>query len=410
MIELILLSVVLFKVILLYLAKRGASKLKQHENINHSIDKGFYVIIPVYNETNVIKNCISHWAELIKDTGIKVVLSCSKRENKKSATTEYLARLSINKINSSDIIIVSCPESEDSMAKQINYAIDTLDDWNVIAIYNVDSQCKAKDIIYNFNIVNDDDETIVQQYGLYYSNRSFSFRDIILEYFAYWQSTWAIGFEMANIEFNNIANLAGCKLINRFNYVVGHGMYLSKKVHRKIGPLPIQFFNEDMHYSLIINICGIHIKRGAGWSISSTTNNLSDCLNQQSCWALGPYNAFLYSIKDYKIYGTLLLRIKLFLHYVYWCFGPLFIFTSLAMAGDKMIECICLVYIFLIFSFIPGFINLYLHKKTSLKYLVYSPITLPLVYILHCIGPIKTFYLSITRKRSELFNEYKTEK
>ena len=120
----------------------------------------------------------------------------------------------IIKQHSKNIEVINCPNLSGTMANQLNYATKDLNDEEIIAIYNIDSE--PEENTFKYVIDNIDDNSVYQQVS-YFDDKNKG----IMQSAENWQNRWSIVYEM------------GKYLSNRkieFKYCIGHGLFMKKKI------------------------------------------------------------------------------------------------------------------------------------------------------------------------------------
>ena len=384
----------------------------------HKFRQSVFLIIPVLREQGLIVNSVESFSKLA--TGqvhiVYVTSAKEKTQNGEQTTLDILNKLKIEY----PIEVIHCPIVKNaSMAHQINYAIkkiiDKQKDEPVFGIYNVDSQVTLKSIKeatailvknYNSNIV-------VQQYTLYPSVSGG-----IISHIALWQNRWSLHFELGRVLMGQ--NKYFRKICRTFNYVIGHGLFFTKRTWYEIGGLPQSVANEDAAMSLSLytqNYC-IHPMHNIEYALIA--KNLSVYIKQQSVWFNGPFYSFLYALKLYQsrghqkffLYNCYIGAIKLFAHALYWLLGPIFIWLVIPLYYHNSYKfliawyCVALYHCYVLNIITMYYVNK-IKKNTILN--VGNIIDSIFAYILHCVGPWYSV-IKILLKKNSIKDKYKTEK
>jgi len=393
--------------------------VQKETDIKLSVDTNkecLFILIPVLAEVGRIEKTVEYFiGTFSRDVNIKLVLITSESEYlyyPKTQNTIFAAK-ELAKRHNDKVIHCHYPKTNGRMSHQLNWGIKNLGESitgdSLIAIYNADSKPHPetfKWILFKRSL--DPDLNVFQQHGDYTKNINSKTNSIILSA-ALWQNRWAIGFEL----FKAIRSVKSYKnnFFRPLNYLIGHGLIISKSVYDKSVGFSEIFHNEDAILGLELSFIKEKITPLPYFDISDTPDTIPSLYRQKIHWFLGPsqsFNYFKYLSKKYRGYSlkerTVLLfqAFKLFLHAIYWIFGPVFMFfIILYPIGAKNISLLAISYsIFFLYFTLPNFLalNLYEPKKTKRQTLnlIYSFLGGGLIcYFLHGLSAISSIFLTI---------------
>ncbi len=393
-------------------------------------DFNFIIIIPVLNEGKIIKDTIEYFLKLLKPFGnSKLVIVTTDKEFLKIDCPEGNTINILKSINYNKLIKINYPGVNGKMAHQLNFAIDYLVknnilDHQLVGIYNADSRPEEKTfswIATNFNL----GDKIFQQYGNYFNNlasiyKKDFFSKIILFSSSAWQNRWSIGFEIFNnLKQSSFLNNKKLPLLYPLNYCIGHGLFFTKDVFFDVGGFSENMHNEDAILGLELCYKKEYIKPIPYFDYADSPNSLKSLFFQKATWFFGPFQSFSYykilrkNNKESGLFRLFVLSCKLFLHAVYWFFGPLmllyFFIYSLIIKNFSLF-----ILIYSIYLVIPNFIAYLLSKKDkkikTYQAFIYIFIGSFFAYILHglsaCYSILCFVYSLFTKKETE---KYKTK-
>ncbi len=218
-----------------------------------------YVLIPVLAEVGRIEETVGYFIDTFStEVNIKIVLITAESEFlylKQNPNTIDTCKILAKKFCD---IVVHChyPREDGKMSHQLNYGIEKiiggLEDDTLIAIYNADSKTHR----YTFRWVTiqrmkDSSRSVFQQYGDYTKNVYEKTNSILLSA-ALWQNRWAMGLELFKA-------LTALGLYDRndwrrpVNYLIGHGLFISKGTYKKTSGFSEIFHNEDILLGLEVS-------------------------------------------------------------------------------------------------------------------------------------------------------------
>lgn len=358
--------------------------LKKHSKVK--------VVIPAMNEVNNVKKSVNYFKKL--SNFCEVIYVTTSKEKNMSTYNEI--KKEIIKQHSKNIEVINCPNLSGTMANQLNYATKDLNDEEIIAIYNIDSE--PEENTFKYVIDNIDDNSVYQQVS-YFDDKNKG----IMQSAENWQNRWSIVYEM------------GKYLSNRkieFKYCIGHGLFMKKKILEKYGYFSEKDINEDNEFGYRLIINKIMIKPIPYLEQADFARNKQIYVKQQSTWVNGPLYAFRYyknNPKNLKNFIISLLNFKAFLS---WLLLPLISYMCVIISLIYNVKIFVIVMLILIF-YITGInylSNKILIKKGYLKVKYKIDIMSDLLFfMLHSFGGYITIYKVITGKNN-IKNKYNTEK
>lgn len=399
--------------------------------------KKMFLLIPVLNEQKVIKESVEHFAKFASDT-IEIVYITSAKEDLKGANkTTHDILLELQKSNR--ISVIKCPITENAiMAHQLNYAVNEIAKNNndfIISLYNVDSKTAKETLLYIANSIEKDRKKVFQQFTFYPFTKP-----NILSHIALWQNRWTLHFELGRLLFDQMVlktfyNRYAPKLsrlLRPLHYVIGHGLFFDYSVYKDVSGFAEDETNEDAFLGYIMYTKGYELSTVPCLEKADIAKSIKVYLKQQSVWFNGPFMAFKYFFRLLKkqnnnrlkrdgfktIYEKIdgfLGAIKLFLHSVYWLFGPIVILVLLPFA--VFITCplsyffVC-VLLSIYHAFGINMITYFMMKKlyrNDFKFMPALMLKAIIAYALHAVGPMMAVYKTIIRKNN-IKHKYKTEK
>lgn len=366
--------------------------VKNKYEINKKNNSKITIIIPAMNEVKNVKKSVDYFKKL--DDICNVIYVTTSKE--KDMETYNTLKSEIKKYDNSNLCVINCPNTDGTMATQINYAIKGLSDNDIVAIYNIDSQPERNTFKYVLNNIN---ESIVLQQVSYFDDQLKG----VMKGAENWQNRWSLIYEM------------GKYLSNRkyeFKYCIGHGLFIYKKIFDKIGLFSETEINEDNEFGYRLNINNILIKPIPYMEQADFAKSKKIYIKQQSTWVNGPLYAFKYYNNNAKTINNFILSILNYKAFISWWLFPLFCIILIILTSIYEIVFLPLV-LFLILFYITG-INFFANRllirlgylKNKYKIDVISDL---LFFSLHSFGSYVTLYKIITGENN-ILNKYNTEK
>ena len=371
-----------------YLIKHSKIELKinKKEKVN--------IIIPIYREVKNIERSVNYFKNFSEFCDVYYVTTSKEKDG---ATYEEVKK-QMEKQQTQNIFLDNCPNTEGTMANQLNYLAKKMPNNSIIAIYNIDSFPEIKTFQY---IINNIKENEVYQQVSFFNNDNRR----IMRSAQNWQNRWSIIYEMGKY----LSNKG-----NSFIYTIGHGLFLRKSILDKCGYWSEEEINEDNEFGYRLLCNNIRIKPIPFLEKADFANNLLIYVKQQSTWVNGPLYAFSYFKKGKrKDIKTLWLTLLNFKAYISWTFFPIFflVFTIISIFYNY-IYAILIVTLMAIYLSIFNFLVVKLLKK--LKYINNMKTTINIFndftfFIVHCFGGLITL-TKIIRGKNTKQNKYNTEK
>ena len=384
-------------IIYFFLVKRYLSTFKKkekHLNDENLVKNKIVILIPVYKETNLIKESIHYFSQF--DFMNVIYVTTSKETDRE---TYKIATNIIEKNNYKNIYVKNSPNIEGNMATQLNYGLQLIENDYIVGIYNVDSRPSSE--TFNYVLKKIKYGTALQQVSFFDDNL-----DGILASAQRWQNRWSILYEFGKLIIRE-------KFKVGFMYSIGHGFFATAKMLKDIGGWDDEELNEDniMGYKILTK--GYNIIPIPYFEKSDYAREVAIYIKQQSTWFNGPFYAFNYFLKDTISIRNFILSMLNFYRAMSWLMGPL----VLAVLSLWSIESGNYLYLLLLasctFIYISGLNHLssYLLKEkinystTTMKEVIYDF----MFYFFHCLGPIITVY-KVIKKKNTIKNKYVTEK
>lgn len=392
--------------------------LKKGKIFSNKQTQDVFLIIPVLEEQSIIKESVEHFAKLVTDKTHVVYVTSSKEKKKKNIPTTSELLCALKKNTQLKLSIVLWLKNA-VMAHQINYAINKLTQQLkkdfIVGIYNVDSQITSSTISRILKVFENakDRRFVVQQYTLYPHSSGG-----ILSHIALWQNRWTLHFELGRVLVGE--NSYFSHICKTFNYVIGHGLFFTNKVWKEIGGIPQDVSNEDACMGLVLYAHDYKIYSIKNVEYALIAKNLKVYVKQQSVWFNGPLYAFLYAQKinsrhypDVKFYFQCWMgAAKLFMHAIYWLFGPILIWFVVPIYFYKHPAFLSAWYLVAIYHcYFLNLIAMHFVNKINPHTItnVGNMIEAIVAYLLHCMGPIYTL-IKIAKGKNSIKYKYKTEK
>lgn len=391
---LIVLDIIKYLIRYFRVSKIFSSTSKEQIKIN--THKKLSIIIPAMNEVNHVEASLDYFSKLSDYCNVYYVTTAKEQ----SKATYYAIQKLISNKGISNCFVYNSPNTEGTMATQLNYMAKMLNKEAVIGIYNIDSFPKVESLIY---VLNNIKEGEVYQQVSYFDDELHG----PISSAQNWQNRWSLIYEMAKYSKKS----GGLNFV----YTIGHGMFIHKGDLDKYGYWSDEEINEDneMGFRLLTN--KVQIKNVPYLERAEFAKNMQIYIKQQSTWFNGPLYAFSYYKKlpkEKKNFSSLLLACLNFKAAVSWLLYPLlFLFVTIAFL---FIDPIFALVTLSLEIFYVSFLNL-LCKRLLIKYgYIKNKSTTNFIYDIyfffcHCLGPFKTIG-KLIKKQNTISNKYNTEK
>ena len=356
------------------------------------IKKKIVVLIPAMNEEKNAKGAVEYFKKLADVCNV-LFITTSKE---KSMLTYKKLNEEIKKAKATNLKVINCPNTEGTMANQLNYGIKDLDNDDIIAIYNIDSKPERRTFIYAEKEI--DDNIVLQQVSYFDDKLKW-----IIKSAENWQNRWSIVYEMGR--YLNNSSIA-------FKYCIGHGLFIKKKVFDKYGYLSEKDINEDNEFGYRLNINDIMIKPIPFMEQADFAKTVKIYIKQQSTWVNGPLYAFKYYNNNHKSIKNFIRSCLNFKAFISWWLFPILCYSSLVIS---LFHCylLSIILLLLIIIYVTGINYLssrILIKKGYIKTKYHINIISDLLFFMvHTFGSFITIYKLITGKNN-IKNKYNTEK
>lgn len=407
------------------------------EVIDHS---PFYLLVPLYREQKILKETVATFSELTEsDQNIRVVFITTQKEvcnGTEETTGACLSRL-IHRGSKCEVF--HCPNNQGTMATQLNYAVARIENRHEggvnFGIFNADSRPGLNSIQYAKHLMNTDPTQVIQQYS-YYTFRYEPRPRKILAHLALWQTKWTLHFELGRVLVDQWLRRRLYhwgrirKVLLPFNYVIGHGLFMSSATWRQAGGFPEDEICEDAFLSLILYGMNKEVTPLPFLEEVDFAPTLGIYLKQQAVWYCGPMYAPRYFVKLLRRSGKLdaipeltiakwslflfIGAFKLHLHAWYWLLGPpiqLVLIPFILFSRGEW-------FLLMVWTGMSLTLNYLFHQiicyrmQSSLKLgLLSEHCVLPAVfaYLLHCVGPTIAIMRALTFG-NDVKTKYKTER
>lgn len=286
-----------------FIAKEIKS-LQEKSPVKSRSDPKIHILIPVLNETSVIQQNVSLFANL--DGVYTLHYITTEREsvikNGANETKNELGRL---RDKGFVFNIIHYPYTHGAMAHQLNFAVDELTEHGIIKnhdyvlVYNADSkvhQSIIEDLYLYLELKNYPE--VVHQPALFLDNYS-SFKgwtSPILKNIALLQSRWTIVCEITRI-----LTSGSSRRSTRFfesGHLVGHGMLLRIDTLKEIGGFFTQYKNEDLPMGYVLGNLGKKINIFPYLENGESPRTLLQVIRQYTTWYFGASGYIKYA-RDY---------------------------------------------------------------------------------------------------------------
>ncbi len=241
----------ILKIISFYRVLYHIEKIKKDiktETLDNS--KKLVLILPVYEETQLIDETIQFFLPLLNENITLIISGTAKERNSMWANpTLELAR----KYNNNYLKVIEYPEKNGYMAHQINFVIKhLLSEWfdtnnTRIHMINIDTRTPKNYLPEVINHLNRN-HTILLQSAMFTLN----FDQVWL------LQKWTSLVQCARTITGEQRRLLLCNLVSKWKlyHVVGHGLIINLATFIQYRWFPEDTFNEDMHFGYYLSICG----------------------------------------------------------------------------------------------------------------------------------------------------------
>lgn len=381
----------LFRAIKVYLLLK---RLTPSSSMPQKQNRKIKIIIPVYNEIDVIKESVDNFRYISTFHNVEVIY-IAKKEQSNITTYQLLKKYTKN----TSIKVIKYPFFSGVMAHQINYGCKFLHKNDVIWIHNVDSIPNIE--VINFINTTFEDKYFYQQPSCY---SILSKHKNIIKSAISWQNRWSIMYEIPKYTTN----------LNCYKYTIGHGAIFSKHLYDNFKGYPENEANEDNVLGFILSQLKIKIKLIPIFDEVGFTESKITYIQQQSIWFNGPLYAFSY-LKNYLLcnkFKAFLLASQNYKAAVSWILWPLMsliiLLYSLVLKDYKFFFIIILLSI--IYSYILNYISFIIIKKYLRSQKMSNIIYDYLYFFFRICGPLYSFYKILFNKNYGLKNKTKTNK
>jgi cellulose synthase/poly-beta-1,6-N-acetylglucosamine synthase-like glycosyltransferase len=413
------------------------------------------------NEQNIAESTYQHFFNIIENRPACHVVFVTTEKEKPPIGIPYTRTIleqAANRQPHPRIHLFHYPLTRGVMAHQLNYAIKQIrqhhpDDNFWIGVYNADSRITNDVLDYVLPRFSMEPyrECAFQQYSWYPAPQD-SKAGSILYSAALWQTRWSLTFEIPRVLFQlrldelfrwvyksfpvQIARpIVGITeiLIEKMNYVIGHGLFIHAKTIHQVGGFPEDTINEDAFLGYLLNNERIPIYPIPFLEQAEFAPSIAIYIRQQTSWFNGPWYAFQYLWYYLKgpnpkhpyrpackkntasILRAVALAMKLFCHAIYWLFSPILLLILLPISlfytagwGGLVI------WVAVVVAHLP--LTHWLTRIVAAAH-VQQTHQLPKpslffcvgFFAIHCIGPFRNLILQVKRQNT-IDRKYKTER
>lgn len=350
---------------------RRARKDVQRTGVNTPV----FVIIPVLDEAGRIEATTEYLCRTFSDPQVRIILVTTEREHEinqigSSRDTLSVAQQLTKKFP--QVTTIHYPEKTGWMAHQLNFAYQWLQKQaqfpdSIIGIYNADSRPEAETLDWILqDRQNHPDHKAWQQFSKYTNNIQHLRAQpgsTILESAAWWQTRWSIGFEIPNA-MRQEALVDRGSVWYPMTYAIGHGLFLTQEALLTVHGFSEDSRNEDAILGLALSYHQIPLIPVPFFDQVEAADSVRGWITQQTNWFFGPAEAFTYNKIIRRQLGhdfhwrLHLITLELYLHALYWLFGPTFMVASIIMAAvGGFIPLFWVIMIWQIYIIIPNILS-----------------------------------------------------
>lgn len=438
---LLIIGVQLIRILLSFRYLASSKKAVEKLNKSSNTDSQLILLIPVLNEQAIIHTSVDYFSNITAQLDwVKVVYVTTEKEtlnkNNLQTTREVIEAI---KLKHQRIDCIHYPGTQGVMAHQLNYAMQCLLEKNsseevVFGIYNVDSMPCVNALLKVREAFSCHHNIVVQQYSVYPYDKVDSFSSAVLSHIALWQTRWSLQFELGRLllsqklAFKNSPSTSK-RLLQSFHYIIGHGFFYKKNLWLQTTGFPEDEINEDAFLGLQISLSDYKLKTVPYLEVSLPPTGISIYLKQQAVWYNGPAHAWRYFAKLFKgsdgrhcsrnrISGLEKMLafsdcFKLWLHSIYWMFGPPIILGAVPaffIINDAYWYLSGWIFLSLCFVWGEHWLCWYLTQRLGIKLEKPGGIVASLIaYALHGLGPLLWLARSFQGNNTQ-DKKYKTEK
>ncbi len=410
----------------------SCKKIRANTKYASEADLNLNIIIPVFQEQNIIRGSFLHFSKISEATGANILYVTTKRENQgKGETTRHILEQLITE--TPKVRVIEAKNQHGWMASQINYGVSYLNKHmckGTIGVFNVDSRPSAEGVIDATILSESNPSSFVQQYSFYAQPVPQTFSGSILYHAMMWQNRWTLQFELGRqLLFRSIGQRVNRVLkevgITRslfsganFHYLIGHGIFFPLEFSHEAHIFSERFKNEDAYLSLETYAINREILPSLYLEKSLFAQRLDIYVRQQSVWFLGPFLSFFYipSILKSGLRASKLRiitgSIQLFFHAIFWIGSPIvYLFVIPILLTVYTSNVYLLIWSIFLISHITG-INILaalvlkkLGYNMDIRLSIFGSV---IFFVLHCVGPIWALIRYIFRWGGN--EKYATEK
>lgn len=390
--------------------------------------KRLFIIIPVFNEQNIIIDTLTRLLE-VDPSGfdVRITVATTIREESKAInpnkTTASVVQESLNngliKSYKNRIYITRDPDMAGNMATQLNYALSVLksnyyaEDNDIFMVYNADSTTSPTTLNALRKMLSGHPSAhfSFQQPCAFIKlagNASSSFINALSIY----QSLYCLGHEYRLIE--HYEKSANKSRLPKLGVIVGHGSGMTFKLHADHEGYPTDLLTEDLTFAYILSAKSTPISVLPAIEIADVPSSLFLFIKQRTVWFwnyIGYFSCFIRlrkkNISSLRLTALLIQGVG---RGLYWLFLSFFFAAPIIIGITIKSPLIVSLSIasFLIFGFLPhyflllrlpdmlehqGFHNIALSTRTIAFPRMLFPLTL--LFVTDSIGPLLAIFQAI---------------
>jgi hypothetical protein len=367
---------------------------KQNTLIRGKIRNDVIVLLPVYQEVQIITQTFDYFDRVSSRLNVKIIFITTKLEGIASKNATHLALKKIVGKNS-NILLEHCPKMHGSKAGQLNWIMEKYkNQTDYFAIFDADSRPDYKGIQYVMR--SNKKPAVFQMPSIYLSHMSNSLASKTIAVF---QTSWSFCFEIPKWRSwqDNSCN-------PHVMYLVGHGLFLKNNIR-----LSERTITEDIEVGYRLSAQRATMVCVPFFDKAFVPKNFIDAIIQSSRWYYGELMAPITFRKYFKnsnkiIHYSYLCLIR-YSQILLWLFGPFMIIIGLIKAITFMP----------LFLFGLCCIGLYWTLDVFICSYIYasydSLILMPIKFITNGIGPLLCVsYVIIDRLKIKEFKFVKTKR
>lgn len=366
---------------------------------NNTISKGdtrneVIILLPVYQETEIIDKTLDYFYRISTKLNIKVILITTELEGDITNNATHLAIMKIIG-KERNVLLAHYPEMRGTKAKQLNWVMKKYkDQTDYFAIFDADSRPDVRGIQYVMQAKKR--AAVFQMPSIYLPHPSKSLASKTLAVF---QTRWSYCFEIPKWQtWQNHPN------ISHVMYVVGHGLFLQNNIR-----LSEQTITEDLELGYRLSAQRAPLILIPFFDYALVPQKFTTAIKQSSRWYYGELLAPAVFRQHFRganniiryVYNCIIRYIQILL----WMLGPLLVIAGLIIAIPYPFLLIMGVASVCIYWLLHSYICSYGYASYD------SLILMPIKLITNGIGPMLcVVYLALDRLKIKEFQFVKTKR